>query len=440
MKHTIVTTMPDHTAYGTPIEPPAAKDEYYTPITAQIDLATAEVLPPRPDGVQPPETPDAAIMDIGRTLTGMFLETQKTTLAGMRLLDHRGITIGGRNDVGMSFAHVHEVREAMRGHYVSVIRQRISDEPPPPLASISRGAGIRIFIVYPVIHNRRLWGLVYMSRTPNNIMRDVYAERGHFILAGVTILTLTLILGLLTSLTISRPVKALMDRAKRMQEGDKTALQPLEYPGSHEIALLSRSFSEMARSLHQRSGYIRDFAAHVSHEFKTPLTAMQGAAELLNEHIDTMSVEERARFLSTITENTDRLKYLVTRLLELARADNTMPADARTGLYAVLERIQASYGGQAVKIVISGPRDLKARIPEEGFEIVASNLIANAVQHNARVIEIGFRQVNGSVEITFKDDGDGISERNRTRIFEPFFTTRRETGGTAWGFGSSSRC
>ena len=65
--------------------------------------------------------------------------------------------------------------------------------------------------------------------------------------------------------------------------------------GSREIASLSQSFIDMAQRLSDRSDYISNFAAHVSHELKTPLTSIQGAAELLRDAGDTMTEEERAR-------------------------------------------------------------------------------------------------------------------------------------------------
>ena len=431
MKLQVMAAMPDFQNYGTPLDLPKPQDEYYTPVAPQLDLSKNEILPRRPDGIPAPQAPGAALLNIGRQLTGLFTGTQKTTLAGMRLLDHRGGVIGGRDEVGLSLAHIPEVREAMGGRYVSVIRVRISDDPPPPLASISRGTGIRVFIVYPVIHEQRLWGLVYLSRTPNNIMRTLYAERGKFILAGVTVLALTLILALLTSLTISRPVAALTLRARQMAEGGGQALEPLDYPGTSEIAELSQSFSSMARSLQQRSEYIRSFAAHVSHEFKTPLTAIQGAAELLSEHMHTMSEEERSRFLTGIADNTERLKRLVSRLLDLARADNVTPSDEQINLLAALERVRVACEGR--HIIIRAPEELRARISAENFEIVASNLIANAFQHGASLVEVDVSAGANAVEIAFRDDGEGVSERNRARIFEPFFTTRRETGGTGLG-------
>jgi signal transduction histidine kinase len=434
MKKAILSTVAHPETFGARLAPPPPPSPHgkFTPVFPQIDLASSPLLPPRPDGEKTAGAAAPQMLEIGWALTEIFIEAQKTTLAGMRLLDWRGVVIGGREDIGLSLAHVEEVQRAMKGSYASALRRRISDEAPPPLASISRGTGIRIFSVYPVVYKDRLWGLVYLSRAPSNILRDLYAEHDRVLLLAATLLSITLIIGLLTSLTISWPIKTLIRRAERMAEGDEAAMTPLPHPGSHEIAQLSRSFSDMARAVHQRSQYIRNFAAHVSHEFKTPLTSIQGSAELLGEHMNAMSEEERARFLNGIIENTDRLKRLVSRLLELARADNITPTGAVIDLQSVLEQFRAA-ARDGPDIAISGADGLRARISEENFLIIAGNLVANAGQHNARSMQIQCSQKAGEIEIAFTDDGDGVSPRNREKIFQPFFTTKREHGGTGLG-------
>ena len=112
---------------------------------------------------------------------------------------------------------------------------------------------------------------------------------------------------------------------------------PLQDPVIKEIELLSKSFTQMANSLQERTGYIRDFATHVSHEFKTPLTSIQGAAELLEERGHTMSSEEKNKFFRNITNNCQRLKILVGRLLELARADNLEATQETTSFNDILD-------------------------------------------------------------------------------------------------------
>jgi signal transduction histidine kinase len=373
------------------------------------------------------------MLRIGAEIAGLFLDAQKSTLAGLRVLDHRGVVIGGRDEVGLSLAHVEEVAEAMQGRYASALRQRALDSPAPPLASLSRGTGVRIFSAFPVVRGDRLLGIVYLSRTPNNILRHMYATQDRFILAGLTILGLTLLLGWVTTRTLVRPINRLAAQAAELGRGNRKALAPLDHYGTSELAALGRSFLDMAEALDGRSQYIRDFAAHVSHEFKGPLSAIRGSAELLQQHLGDMSEAERSRFLANIVADTDRLRLLVSRLIELAHAENVPRAEAAIDIAAAVDRLALRHGGNGLAIVRTGAGRLQTCISAESFDIVAANLIQNSKEAEATAIEVHLQATDTACVVAFRDNGRGIAEGNRSRIFEPFFTTRREHGGTGLG-------
>ena len=298
--------------------------ERYHPIEPQLDLSRNKTLQPRPDARAPADLVHAVYASIGADLQPLLLEAQKITLAGFRVLDPNGIVIAGRGEIGMSLAHIPEVREAMGGKYTSVLRQRISDEPAPAYSSISRGTGVRIFAAMPVILDDRVVGVIYTSRTPNNIFRQLNRQRWNVALAALVVLAITLVLGLVFARTITGPIHELIRRTERIGDGDRSALEPLKRHGSYETAQLSESFLEMADRLFDRTDYIANFAAHVSHELKSPLTSIQGAAELLREAEDTMTPAEREKFLTNISSDARRLTTLVSRLRDMARADSPM--------------------------------------------------------------------------------------------------------------------
>ena len=106
-----------------------------------------------------------------------MMQTQKVTLAGFRILDPHGTVIAGRRETGMSLAHIEEVAAALQGRYRGALRVRISGQPPPPIYSISRGTGLRVFSAMPVIVDNHVAGVIYASRTPSNIFRHLYEER-----------------------------------------------------------------------------------------------------------------------------------------------------------------------------------------------------------------------------------------------------------------------
>ncbi|MSP41033.1 MAG: HAMP domain-containing histidine kinase [Deltaproteobacteria bacterium] len=249
------------------------------------------------------------------------------------------------------------------------------------------------------------------------------------------ILLLVILLAVVTSYSIARPLHALIAQTKRFAGGDKKALEPLAAPVTEEVALLSQSFSEMARSLEHRSEYIRNFAAHVSHEFKTPLTAIQGAIELLEEHAADMVPEQRARFLHNISQDAQRLKSLVDRLLEMARADVLDPAAGKMLLAPLIESLTSRYKDAGVSISCSGDRQVAAKIVDEVLEMVFTNLIDNSRQNGADRVEIIVVKAGANVSLRLADNGQGISQANAEKIFTPFFTTHRDEGGTGLGLG-----
>jgi signal transduction histidine kinase len=423
--------------YGRKIDnsPPKASDKFYTPLATKLDLAVGPIYPPRPDGLLPQLPADESAAKAGIAMAELLLEAQRTTLAGIRVLDFNGVVIAGRRETGLSFAHIVEVKEALQGQYHSVIRQRISDEPPPSITSISRGTGIRIFAVYPIISGDHLWGAVYLSRTPRSILKHMYAEKTKVMLAALSILILTLFIVLITSWTIARPIYRLIERIKKISAGDSEALTSIDVPGTKEMALLTRSFSDTARSLQERSSYIRNFATHVSHELKTPLTSIRGAAELLGDHFDEMTKKERQRFLKNIQDDSDRLKHLVSRLLELAQADSFTPSAEKSDLLATINDLAGKAQSDDFKVEVKESDGLTVNMSREVAGMILSNMIDNARQHGASKIVFEASEQDDRVELSISDNGEGISKANAAKIFDPFFTTKRDRGGTGIGLG-----
>lgn len=405
-------------------------DSPYRPIEPRLDLASDRVLATRPAATV--ATVDPAFTAIGARLSGILAETQKTTLAGFRLLDPKGVVIAGREEIGLSLGAVGEVRAALAGRYASALRQRISDEPPPSLYSVSRGTRVRVFVAMPVAVDGKVAGVVYLSRTPNNIVKHLYGERGKVVLAAIAILGGTLLIGLIFLRTVSRPIYALMERTKRIAAGDRAAIRPLDHHGTREMAALSDAFLEMAEKLHARSDSIQTFATHVSHELKSPLTAIQGAAELLRDSGSAMDEAERRRFSDNIVTDAGRLNLLVRRLLDLARAENLAPSGESTSLSAALALLPT---GDKLALRVEAGGETGLRISAENAAIVLANLIDNSARHGATMVSITAASAGGKATIQVSDDGAGISPSNRARIFEPFFTTRRDCGGTGMGLG-----
>ncbi len=402
----------------------------YNPVEPELDLAASDILPQRPDAMAAVQAATPAYASIGTKLGAMLGDIQKVTLAGFRVLDMNGTVIAGGNEVGLSLAHVPEVAGALEGRYASVIRNRVSDEPPPPLYSISRGTRIRIFAAIPVVIDGRVAGAVYVSRTPSHILRHLYGERGKVALWTAFVLGGSILAGLLLMRTVTNPVRMLLDRTERLAAGDRTALAQLPASGTREMAALARGFLAMARKLQDRSDYIRSFASHVSHELKSPLTSIRGAAELIRDDDGRMTDEDRKRFAGHIAADTIRLNTLLARLREHARAETMDAGGEHVELREAVEAL-AKPGGLAIRADV--PAGMRIAMSAESASILLSNLAANAASHGATALTVTAAERDGSTIVTVADNGEGISPGNRDRVFEPFFTTRRDQGGTGMG-------
>lgn len=416
---------------GTLAPLPEKPDGPYQPILPKLDLATDVIKPRRADAMAAATPALPQFVAIGDRLDPLLEAAQKTTLAGFRVTDPHGTVIAGRNEKGLSLAHIDEVKAALEGHPNSAIRLRVSDEPPPPVYSVSRGTGVRVFVALPVIVGGRVAGAVLASRTPSNIIRLLHEERGKLTLALLSILAGAGLIGFLVTRTLTGPVRELTARTRRIAEGDHSAIQPLKHHGTREMAELSDGLLSMARQLSGQNEQMAAFAAHVGHELKSPLTAIQGAAELIRDA--RMTTAERAKFLGNIISDTQRLALLVKRLNELAKArgaasagDASTMAEAMAFLdHRLTDIVRLSGDGAVLKIGMSSAN----------LSAILGNLLANALAHGASWVDVSVARRGTAAEIMVQDNGSGISAANAPRIFDPFFTTRRDVGGTGMGLG-----
>ena len=127
------------------------QDGHFHPIEPQLDLTADDILARRPDSTETGEAVDPGVQKIGADVYAIAKKAQEVTLAGFRILDPKGVIIAGGEEAGRSIAHVEEVATALRGDFRSVMRVRVSNDPPPPLYSISRGTSVRVFAAMPVI-------------------------------------------------------------------------------------------------------------------------------------------------------------------------------------------------------------------------------------------------------------------------------------------------
>jgi signal transduction histidine kinase len=250
----------------------------------------------------------------------------------------------------------------------------------------------------------------------------------------VAIFGVLVVLAGLVSRGVTRPIEALSAASREVAAGGG---QVPETPSTAaiEIRALYEDFRAMAARIERRSGYLRDFAAAVSHEFKTPLAGIGGATELLQDHFETMSKADRRRFLANIAADGERLSQLVTRLLDLARADMApVETDVATDASPAVRRAADAQAGAGFTVDLDLPEQLpNVAAPAATVESVVTVLLQNSRQAGASRAAVAARAVADRVLLTVSDDGPGVPAADRERLFEPFFTSRREAGGTGLG-------
>jgi PAS domain S-box-containing protein len=202
-------------------------------------------------------------------------------------------------------------------------------------------------------------------------------------------------------------------------------------------ASLQRANEELARTADELRVANRtkdEFLSLVSHELKTPLTTIQGNANLLFRYQDRIDETSRSTALSDIVAESERLHRIIENLLLLARAEQGQPLEAEPLLVVrivrrVVERHRQHHPGRVFEIVEhSAPRPVI--FSEASLEQVMENLVSNAEKYSPpnSPIVIEFDRQPTEVKMRVLDNGVGITQEEAENVFQPFYRSRASSG------------
>ena len=254
--------------------------------------------------------------------------------------------------------------------------------------------------------------------------------------ANLFLLTLVaaLVIGLLAIWLLTSKLRNIIQTVRRFKEGDYKAR--IADKDKSDLPLLANTFNEMAFTIENNIEQLkavevlrRELIANVSHDLRTPLSIMRGYVETLLMKEETISKEERMRYLQIVLDSSEKLSKLVSQLFEYSKleANQIQPKKEPFFISELAQDVFVKYQIIAKEKGITLDLDVPEKLPmvfaDLGLvERVLQNLIDNALKFtppNGRVI-LQLKALEKDVEIRISDTGQGISEEEQSYIFERY--------------------
>ncbi len=244
-----------------------------------------------------------------RTLSAQIYKLHKTQVdLRVYVTDARGIVLfnsENSKEEGQDYSQWRDVYLTLRGEYGA---RTSHPEMPEPRSSI-------LYVAAPIRVDGKIMGVVSVGKPTANINFFFQTAQPTIKIAGGIAALSVILLAIFFSTWITHPINQLKKHARRIRDGKKSSLPQL---GRSEIAELGQVFEEMRETLEGKK-YVENYIQTLTHELKTPIAAIQGAAELLDEK---MPETERTRFLTNIRQETKRMQNIIDRLLALAALES----------------------------------------------------------------------------------------------------------------------
>lgn len=262
------------------------------------------------------------------------------------------------------------------------------------------------------------------------VQKDTSGQKSAIANSAILILGCVFLTGSIVFLVIAdiivKPLTRLTNAIKELSNGNYNVR--VDNVGQDEISKLNQGFNQMARQLAKQDETRQKFISDISHEFQTPLTSIQGFANILKE--EDLPKEQRVKYANIILYNSKRLSSLAKNMLQLTLLDREEIGLELTN-YSLVEqmnRVISTQENQAmeknIEIVFEMPKkEIFIEGDEQRLEQVWTNIISNSIKYTNEggLITITMKKNSKDIEVSIEDTGIGMSKEVVSHIFERFY-------------------
>ncbi len=250
---------------------------------------------------------------------------------------------------------------------------------------------------------------------------------------------IALALAIFFAVLIARPIRQLDQAIRQMGSADFT--HTIEVNGPQDLRYVGQRLEWLRTRLRELEEQQNRFLRHVSHELKTPLTAVREGAELLRDNVGGRLAPEQQEIVRIVRENTLSLQRLIEDLLRYHQTGGMEPATlGPVALPEVIRRVVKEQKLAALARIITVDVNLKPAIivgDTEKIRTVVDNLVSNSIKYSPRAgqIQVTLGPHSGYAVLDVIDEGPGIAVAERERVFESFYTGKPPADGKVKGSG-----
>jgi two-component system sensor histidine kinase CreC len=324
------------------------------------------------------------------------------------------------SSLGEDYSRFHDVQLTLKGQYGARATRLDANDT----------FSTALYIGAPIYLHGRINGVLTVVEPTASIDAFLHLARPAFVRAGLLTIGVAALLSLALSYLLTRPI----DRLARYADGIRLGKRP-PFPklGRTEIADLGLALRRMQEALEGRQ-YAEEYVQTLTHELKSPLSAIRGAAELLQEG---MPREQQARFLANIRTESARIARIVDRMLELAKLENRRetpemePVELDALVRTVAESHEPLLAAKDLKLEITAADRLTLQGNAFLLHQAVENLVQNAIEFSPKggTVKVDVAPERDRVTITVTDEGPGIPDYALDRIFERFYSLGRPDSG-----------